>query len=153
MRRSSIEGILEYLLILLIILDTNSIYSASVEIDYHIPEITAIVLVILMVYRCSRPFNRININRLGIFLIVYYPYIILYGLASVRGEQTLSFVARFVIVLPSLIVYFCMQTQLEYVKLFQKYINVMTVLASISLFFLGFWISNASDFSDKRYDY
>lgn len=140
MRRSAIIDFLDYLLIVLIILDTNTVYSCIISQDFHIPETTGIVLVFIMIvlFLQKREIKRSLLKKICFFFVTYYCVMAVMFVFSVESKFAMSYIARFIVIFPLLVVYICMQIQQNKTfALCNKYVNIMTCLGIISLFF---WI-------------
>lgn len=134
-----ILGFMEYILILFLILDTNTVYYASFDIDYHIPEFAAVLTVgYILWYLSVFKIKKSTLIRYGKFLLIYYLVMIVLFFLIVSEEKIIAFGARFLVVFPMLVLYFCdlIDKGIEYSPI-RKYTNIMTAIAGISLFF---WI-------------
>lgn len=131
---------LEYLTVLLIILECSTIYAAAIDTDYHLPEVTAFTASVLLLFEVSTfRFSKRAVNRLGLWLFFYYLLMLLFMLLSVNIKIAFTFVVKFLIILPILVFIFTVHTQQHKpYRLLYRYSDVMLVIALISLFFWVF---------------
>lgn len=93
------KSVLSYILLLLCLLNCNSIYSTSRTIDYRFPELTAVVLAILVV-TCYTKLKTNVIKRWVSCVIIYEAAIVLFLINSVSSEKYISFLVRFAVFIP-----------------------------------------------------
>ncbi len=140
MYKQKIADFFEYVVILFFILDTNTVYSTTVDVDFHIPEIAAVLFILCVALRLfSTKIKESTFKQFFSFILIYYAMTLLVFIMSVSEKYVQGYVARFLILFPILILYFYYYA--ENGKIFSpicKYVNIMTVLAAISVFFWVF---------------
>ena len=140
MTKQKMWNYFEYVLILFFILDTNTVYLTSLDVDFYIPEITTVLLAIYLIIRFSKRRMKASLTgRIAAILSVYYVLMIIFLIMRVGEEARFTFIARILLAFPMMILYFCDHIDRE--MLFDpidKYINVMIVISVISLFFWTF---------------
>lgn len=129
-------SIFEYVLALFIILECHSVYMRMEKGDYDIINrcmYSAVILFFISFFllNISKDIFRKLIKILG----VYYFVILIFGLFSVFPYHTYqSFVLKFIIFIPCLIIYFSIvQGKGRQYSLLYKYSNIVLILAVISL--------------------
>ena len=140
MTKNKVLWLLEYIVIILFILDTNTVYASTIDVDFHIPEVAAMLLFASLALRLFiYGIKRSTLNKYLSVISIYYVAIILVLIMSVGKEHMVSYIARFVLIFPMLILYFyCLAENAESISLIHKYVNVIAVLSVISLFFWVF---------------
>ena len=136
-RKNIIESILEYLYIILIVLECNSPYKASVNTDYYIIEIGICISILLLFLEVSC-FHILttNLKHYFLFLLVYICVVFPFFTVSVDFEQAKTFIAKFIIFLPISIFIFILYAQnKEENNMLLKYVKVMEIISFVSLFF------------------
>lgn len=93
------KSVLSYILLLLCLLNCNSIYSTSRTIDYRFPELTAAVLAFLVVIGYTK-LKASVVKRWLSYFIIYEVAIILLLINSVSSEKYISFLVRFAAFIP-----------------------------------------------------
>ena len=138
--KQQIWDIFEYIIILFFILDTNTVYSTALEVNFYIPEITIVLLAVYLIMRFSkRSMKKTLVRRIAGVLSIYYFSMFFLFIMSVSEKSRFTFIARILLAFPMIILYFCDHIDRE--ALFDPiymYINVMTVISVISLFFWMF---------------
>lgn len=131
---------MEYMTVLFFILDTSTIYKALADKNLHILEVAAFLLVVCFAMRLSvSGIKRSTVNKYLPHIFVYYLVILFIFIISIKSEHILGYIARFVLIYPLLVLYYCYLTEKgETFSLLRKYVNIMAVLAAISLFFWVF---------------
>ena len=120
-KQSKWEQVLGYLLALFLILNNQTVFQNSISFNYHIYEITLLLIIVTTLYQ---------IEKYGI-------YVSIISIASVGVDQLVSFWARYAS-LPFVFFYFSSNASyIVKIELFRKVVNVMVVISCISLFF---WI-------------
>lgn len=135
--RLRMRGVIEYLVVIFMILDFNTIYSTALNIDYRLTPITAILTFALLLFNVYS--YRIKTRTLNSWLLYFIPIYLLEIILFVRSvgsEQAYSFIAKFFIVFPLLVFLFMLYVERgEMYRLLEKYVNVVTIMAVLSLFF------------------
>lgn len=133
-KASSIVSAIEYLLLLFIVLDCNTVYSMDLK-DYHFSEIIVCLCIILLLVDGGFK-KRSILKRWVCFITPYGILMLLFVFISVPVNSFLSFSTRYLIFLPA-----CVLLLLVYIdkgkmnSFFTKLENIMTILAVTSLFF------------------
>ena len=128
MVRNIIINFLEYVFVLLVILEFNTIYYVIPQVNFFYRNISLVVLFVLIILR-ARYFKIVPIliiYVLGSFL----PFL------NVRGEALLNYVKSFFFLMPMLIIYLhqCRKASATcYQTLLWKYSDIVFILASSSL--------------------
>lgn len=135
MVKSNLKNFLNYILIFLIILDCRSVYVHILGIGIGNIIIIAIIILLslLILYYNNGKFRL----KLLMFILGYYIYIsILYFL--IVNQSKISFISRYMIIFPLLIIYFFEIRKDGAIELLKKYSNVIVIISIISLFFYVF---------------
>lgn len=137
-KQSKWEQVLGYLLALFLILNNQTVFQNSISFNYHIYEITLLLIIVTTLYQIEK--YGIYENKFKSLLnlsFIYYVYLSIISIASVGVDQLVSFWARYASLL---FVFFYFSSNASYIvkiELFRKVVNVMVVISCISLFF---WI-------------
>ena len=125
-------SILDYLIVGLVILNTSSVYSITVDRDYHLHYLLAFFLLIRLCF-----FRSVNSNVLRnyiVFSFVWTAYIVMYAL--IAGGDAKALFSRFYVEFLLLVLYFALyKAKHDLKELLCYYVNIILVLAAISLFF------------------
>ena len=137
-KQSKWEQVLGYLLALILILNNQTVFQNSISFNYHIYEITLLLIIVTTLYQIEK--YGIYENKFKSLLnlsFIYYVYLSIISIASVGVDQLVSFWARYAS-LPFVFFYFSSNASyIVKIELFRKVVNVMVVISFISLFF---WI-------------
>ena len=137
-KQSKWEQVLGYLLALFLILNNQTVFQNSISFNYHIYEITLLLIIVTTLYQIEK--YGIYENKFKSLLnlsFIYYVYLSIISIASVGVDQLISFWARYAS-LPFVFFYFSSNASyIVKIELFRKVVNVMVVISCISLFF---WI-------------
>ena len=137
-KQSKWEQVLGYLLALFLILNNQTVFQNSISFNYHIYEITLLLIIVTKLYQIEK--YGIYENKFKSLLnlsFIYYVYLSIISIASVGVDQLVSFWARYAS-LPFVFFYFSSNASyIVKIELFRKVVNVMVVISCISLFF---WI-------------
>lgn len=127
----------EYLAALLVILECRSIYAQAVEINFHISGAAAAVLLLLLVLKTAgQRVHRPLLQRWAVLFLLMATVLLSLAVMSVPQDRLADFVLRFVIVLPAMILLFCIDREEgQELALLAKLSNVMVLLAVLSLVF------------------
>lgn len=135
MAKFNLKNFLSYCLVFLIILNCRSVYVHIVGIDVgDIVTIFTIILLTLLILCYNN--NKFNF-RLLVFISVYYAYIAILYFFSVN-QNKISFISKYIIIFPLLVIYFFQIKKEGIIELIKKYANVIVVISTISLFFYFF---------------
>ena len=132
MIKINIKKILEYLLCILIIINCRTVF-------VHIPEtkITDIVNILIVSVIISLTFFSVNRNttkKTILSIYIYFLYILIYFILKV-SDSKISFIMKFIIIIPLLYYYFMGINKEEKRGLLKKYFKIIYILTIISLFF------------------
>ena len=123
---------------LFLILNNQTVFQNSISFNYHIYEITLLLIIVTTLYQIEK--YGIYENKFKSLLnlsFIYYVYLSIISIASVGVDQLVSFWARYAS-LPFVFFYFSSNASyIVKIELFRKVVNVMVVISCISLFF---WI-------------
>jgi len=135
----SLLVVIEYLLVITIILNCNSVYAASIK-DFHLNEIAALLAVILAVVGIKKGgTNKRLLNKWAGLFAIYYVLMIAFMIVSVPGESMLGFISRFMIFIPIMAFYLAfLSKKSQQNRLLSEFINVMVFLSVLSVFFWFF---------------
>lgn len=126
------------MLALFLILNNQTVFQNSISFNYHIYEITLLLIIVTTLYQIEK--YGIYENKFKSLLnlsFIYYVYLSIISIASVGVDQLVSFWARYAS-LPFVFFYFSSNASyIVKIELFRKVVNVMVVISCISLFF---WI-------------
>jgi hypothetical protein len=138
-KKKDIYLTIQYLVILFIILDCNSVYRAA-YFNFGIPEICAILIGLLLITNVWLYGLNIRIVKLwGKIFVPYYFAMLLFLFVSVPAESIFAFLVRFFIVLPVLSYVLCIDKYKgDQYSLLLKISSVMTLLALLSILFWVF---------------
>lgn len=127
----------EYLAVLLIILECRSVYTQAVEINFYIPNMAAAALLLLLALKTSGRWVRRPLLHLWVALVLLLATVLLtLAVISVPQARLADFALRFLVVLPTLILLFCLDREEgQELTLLAKISNVMALLAVLSLVF------------------
>lgn len=127
----------EYLAALSIVLECRSVYAQAVEIDLYIPALAAVVLLILLALKMvGRQVSKPLLKRWAALFLPLSVVLLALAVVSVPRERLPDFALRFLVVLPVLILLFCLDREEgRELALFSKLSNIMTLLAALSLVF------------------
>lgn len=135
-KQSKWEQVLGYLLALFLILNNQTVFQNSISFNYHIYEITLLLIIVTTLYQIEK--YGIYENKFKSLLnlsFIYYVYLSIISIASVGVDQLVSFWARYAS-LPFVFFYFSSNASyIVKIELFRKVVNVMVVISCISLFF------------------
>lgn len=137
-KQSKWEQVLGYLLALFLILNNQTVFQNSISFNYHIYEITLLLIIVTTLYQIEKYGIYENKFKSLLYLsFIYYVYLSIISIASVGVDQLVSFWARYAS-LPFVFFYFSSNASyIVKIELFRKVVNVMVVISCISLFF---WI-------------
>jgi len=137
-KQSKLEQVLGYLLALFLILNNQTVFQNSISFNYHIYEITLLLIIVTTFYQIEK--YGIYENKFKSLLnlsFIYYVYLFIISIASVGADQLVSFWARYAS-LPFVFFYFSSNASyIVKIELFRKIVNVMVFISCVSLFF---WI-------------
>lgn len=134
-----LSSVLFYLVTLLIILKTQSVFTYFSNIDLHINLLLVLVLMIFTFVRLlNKEIDIKKLKKLKIMIIVYYIFIFLYALVTKCDYR--PFYVNYLIIFPSIVMNIVLS--FDYQKTIKKilitFVNIIVFFASISLFFYLF---------------
>ncbi|AXN35350.1 polymerase [Latilactobacillus curvatus] len=123
--------IFDYMITLLIILNTHSVFSVSVGKNYNLK----ILLVMFLLFRIATLIvgNSVIYGNLILFITIWTSYILL--LVIINPVNISDFITKFYVILILLVIYF---TLLPTKDILRIYPNIVFIIAIISLFFWVF---------------
>lgn len=130
--KDKLNIILQYLLVFFIILDSRSVFSHFVDGNLGKFFTISIVLISLLIFFLN--YNYRVKKRGLVFLVFYLIYIMIFFFINVNTYQ-ISFLNIFLFLFPLLFLIFCVYSKKEIENLFKAYVNIVIVIASISLIF------------------
>lgn len=135
--RLQMRAAIEYLTVIFMLLDFYTPYSCALNIYYPLTRIASIlVCVLLLINVYLYGIKNHVLNRWLLYFLPYYILVIIYFSFSVDLEHVYTFVSKFMIILPMLVFLFMLYIERgEMYRLLEKYVNVVTIIAGISLFF------------------
>lgn len=133
-KRTNIYAILQHIFVALVILDCNSVYRSTYT-DYHIPDLCAVSAVLLFLYSTHKyGLKQRVIQKCSSFFALYYVVMAIFMVISVPKESVITFIIRFLIVFPILILTLCNDVRCgNWKSILYAYSNVMLFLAVTSL--------------------
>lgn len=138
MRHNFVIDIIEVFVVLFVILQSNTVYAHAIEHDYYLMELLILFAFVLLIVGIAYfgLKKKVLINWF-VFIFVYYIYIVALALLSgVANDRIMYFATRFLIIFPLFTLIFLLYSSngIQY-RLLDKFVNVMTVISVISLFF------------------
>ena len=132
----TISRLLEYLFVIGIILNCNTVYSASI-VDFHLNEIIAILSVLLVVIRLStQKVSKRLLTRWASVFAIYYLLMIAYLIVSVPHESIVGFVSRFMVFIPFTAYYLSSLGDIgDRNRVLRAFVSVMVFLSVLSVIF------------------
>lgn len=133
-RVDTLERVILWIFAFFVLLDLNSVYT---RMTYN-PIPTVAVISTLSLFMCFFSFFNENIIKKKNIIIVfsYFCYILFFAL-FIPKTNIVSFLIKFALVIPILIIYFAKNNQASYL-FFKYYSNIIFFLAIISLIFFPF---------------
>lgn len=130
-------SLIEYIFMISVVLSFRTPFAASLQGEYYLNEITAILSVILLVSEISRSKIKYNLfTRWAFIFLLYYAIMLLYISTGGMGNGVKKFAAKFLVLLPILSLTFALYLdEHKIINLLKKYSSVMSIIAVISLFF------------------
>ena len=137
-KRNNIESFLDYFTALMLILNCQSVFQNSIQINFRIYELTLFSIIINSIYKLFHyKITRDKLKSLITISNIYLCYILIFSFICVSFEQLSSFWGRY-ICLPFVILIFSVNNNWsDKINIFRCFINVVVVISAISLFF---WI-------------
>ena len=132
MIKINIRKILEYLLCILIIINCRTVF-------VHIPEtkitdiINVLIVVVIILLTCFSIFKKKS-KKTILAMYIYMLYIGLYFIINVNVSK-ISFIIKFLIIIPLIYYYFVSMDKEERKRLLKKYFKVIYLIAIMSLIF------------------
>ena len=129
------RSIITYILFAICLLGCNTVYSTSATTDYRFPELTAILLLLLVVMNIKRLSVKV-IKKWSLVFIPYYLWNLIIIFCSVSSDKVISYVVKFLVFVPflALIILNDAKTKKKNIwKIALKFENVVYVYAIITL--------------------
>ncbi len=139
--KKSLKEILQYVIVILIILNTNSIYAKLTRVNFHFNILLIIVLIayifIYFIYKKNLKESLLNIKNDIIkyhkLIIIYFLYLLIFIIFN--NIETMNFITIFAIIFP---MYVYINIKGKNIEILKKLVNVIVILAIISLLFYTF---------------
>lgn len=126
---------IDYLIILFIILGSNSIFSVTSNQNYYVLELTALFL-FLRIGLYFNAFKKIKVS-ICVTIFLWMFYIIMYAIIS--GGSIKNLLLKFGVLFILLILYFNILYETNTINnVLEKYGNIMLIIAAVSIFFWFF---------------
>lgn len=136
-----VKRFFEYLFVIFVILNCNSVYSTMLNKNYYLREILIVLLFFMLIFQIkSSNFNKKKLGKFIIYILIYLGYIMLFYLIDVtEPEKKYDFILLYFITFPMLLMLYLTSKDNTMIKEFlYKFSKVVTILAVISLFFYIF---------------
>lgn len=131
-------AVLEYCWALVVVLNGNSVYSASADRNYHLMELCVGMTVVLLLANLLLGKIRIKKRNLRIAVVLCL-YMMIYFVIMFNNMQAMNFLFLFVMGLPCVFLLFAeMHRKGRLVGLWYRVANVVCIFAMVSLFFWVF---------------
>lgn len=130
MKIKTLRIILEYLLVVCIILEFNTVYGA-LPIFKRMVQILPAAILLGLIMMTPQKLSK----KMGFCVILYFMGAI-FPMLNIKSDAYISYIKTYVVILPLLWIYLSQRKQVDesaYFSLFLKYSNVMTMLAAISV--------------------
>lgn len=139
LKKGRIEIILDYLLVFMLVINSQSVYQNSTEKNYYTFEITFALIIICTLFKLL----KYGIGKKKLLLAIgvsmlYFIYIFCFVLISVDFDQIIVFGSRYFILPFVLLYFFSQKNNDERKKFFMYYINVVCFVSVVSVFFWTF---------------
>lgn len=133
--KKNLNTILQYLLVFFVILDSRSVFSCFVDGNLGKIFTIFIVVILLLIFllNTNYKFKKSAIT----FIFFYLIYIILFFVKNVTNYQ-INFINNFLILFLLMFLVFCVYDRKNIENLFKAYVNIMFLIAIISLMFFFF---------------
>lgn len=134
-KKTNMRKVLEYMLVIITILECNSIYTRTVNYNFHISLINYIVISLfsLFVILIAKKNSKYSVSSKCIFLLLYT---LIYFVICVR-DNYVRYIFNFIILLPIMYVYF-KENDLNKKGIMSKYSKIICFLSVLSLLFYFF---------------
>lgn len=131
--------IFKYIVILLLILKTQSIFTFLKNVDLHINLILVVILIILTIFRIyNKEIVIYKEKKELIMLVTYIIYILTYALITKCKDK--SYIANYIIILPLLFINLAnsLNVKKEIVNITKVFTKIVLIMTIISMFFYIF---------------
>ncbi len=133
--RFTVDGFLESILVILMILNCNSIYGRLATTTFYIEEMTTVLVVLLFII-CTQ---KINIKKKVFHFVVGVELLsLLYLLARYSSSDKSNFILQFIIFLPCMVLYLSQNRAKRGIfsiyEKFSKYIFIISTFSSVVWF-------------------
>ena len=136
MKLKKIKEFIEYVLVIFIILNCQSVFKMALSKNYYINEVIIACLSLLIILNIKKMKNNKKKTSMIIFLFFYYAFCIFFWFMNNVQSYT-SFVEVFIIIFPMLYVLYVIDVDCRK-KILIKILNIISVIAIISIFFYFF---------------
>ena len=137
MKKIKVKKILIYIISLLVIINCRSIYVHTITNNISNYIYVALIMCEIYYILLTKIYKDIFTNSL-INITIYYFLIIIYILFGDISNGSATFCIRFLIILPITYLMFIAMPQKEVFDFFKAFVNIVVILAYISLFFYLF---------------
>ena len=135
-----INRLSDSILALLLILNCHSVFERSVNINFHIYELTLVVIAVNIIVKCLNRQYSEGIFKRRLLLAIYYMLIVLVVLLmSVSPGDYEKFLLRFMIA-PIILIYIALIDVYEDNGIFKSFVNWVCIITIVSLVF---WIAGS----------
>lgn len=136
LNKKSINNFLEYIIVLLTILESTSVYSNSNILPVGILTSLSILMGIYSILNIENVLH-LNKKKLGIYFI-YIIYIIIFMIVNVTAKNFLNFIIKYIFIVS--VFYFNIKNNYDLKRYLTYYCNIVFVLCCLSLilYFLGY---------------
>lgn len=154
---SNISKLIDILLALFLILNCQSLYQNSATSDYHIYEITLILILLsMLLHGIQYPLiSKAKMNHTAVYSLIYFIIAVFILIIDVSKPDWLSYSARFLIA-PLILFYFLPVDDLKKkIRLMHYFVDWTILITLISLFFfiLGTNLNLISPTGTFRYEW
>lgn len=128
-----IEDIIEYLYIILLIINCNTIYSTCISKDLHISEISIALMGVMCIIIFFNKKEKVKIKKSGVMLLTYYYIYIIIFIAFNKILNIQNFISNYIAVLPLNLIIFSELNQKRKRKILSEFFNIVVIISIISL--------------------
>ena len=140
-KTNKIKNIIEYMVALYIILESNSMYNFINEVDFNILKGLMFFIIILSIFNALIYKDCLKkISKGFVFLIFYVLCAFLFFMLNViDNDKSSFFIVKYIIFFPLIYLYYISGDENNNIKsILKKIVNIMCALAILSLFFYVF---------------
>lgn len=133
MKKVNLKSIIEYMLVLISIIECNSVYTRTIEIEFYTNYLEFFVVGIFSMFVLTVT-PKIKKKKAMLIILLECYFLLFYFLTN--STQLVFFILKFIVLFSILLIYFENESNLK--NIMEKYSNVVFVLALISCFFYIF---------------